>query len=87
MKMSVQNGQIGLNGLNVLLHVMEVSNLESGSAPYPEIQNLLNVGDQVKEIKQFPVMKILVQLGLHGLSGQNVQQLVEGAVSIEPENV
>ena len=36
-KMSVQNGQIGLNGQNVLLHVMGVPNLESGSVPYPEI--------------------------------------------------
>ena len=89
MKTNVQNGQIGLNGQNVHHHVMVGLNPESENVPWQDtvILNPLHVEALVKEIKQWHVMKLLVQVGLPGLDGQSVQPLVVVEVSIEPENV
>ena len=89
MKTNVQNGQIGLNGQNVQHHVMVGSNPGLENVHWQEmvILTLLPVEDLVKGTKQWHVMKLLAQVGLPGQDGQNVQQPVEGVVSIEPENV
>ena len=84
MKTNVQNGQTGLNGLNVQHHVVVGSNLGLESVHWQDtvILNLLHVGVLVKEIKQCHVMKLLVQVGLLGLDGQSVQPLVGVEVNI-----